>query len=507
MGFFSSRKSEDNDGYVITALGSSANEKSVVNVIRSRFYGKHKGKEREDRTPQSFHTHGASPAQTLSGPSSSTPPRASTPSAHLKNNPTGSPRIPHHGRSSPANSSRDDKMDNTIMASPSPTPKLRGAASAERKSPRPSSLAQQAPRKATDAASMTLAQRLNELAMANSEGLLKFSSSAVVPTEEPLVPVSRHRQRANTDTPTDSRSTTRPLSNFQIDAPRTPSLQSKISTPSGIPGFLRRATSKRTPTRDPNTNTSDASSVFSSTSAQSRIFKLPRGLSKKSSSSSIVTQTDAMSVSSRRTGIGSDRSHSEHNAYGTSYFNSPSHSRSTTSSVRRFATPPSSFPTRVPGGEARYTGKVTDTAQQIREEILSVEAEARRLMDAFSGLELTTLARLQRREGGPDEGGVAESTWTLVPENRSQRRIKYVTSQEKRTPKTAGAMPPPPSPRCRTPGRTIWLGMGRMRAWSRVSIAHMDDIRRRREEVRIRYEARLEYLRAKLKGAQLHENC
>lgn len=33
----------------------------------------------------------------------------------------------------------------------------------------------------------------------------------------------------------------------------------------------------------------------------------------------------------------------------------------------------------------------------------------------------------------------------------------------------------------------------------------MDDIRRRREEVSGRYEARLEYLRARLKGAQLHE--
>ena len=33
----------------------------------------------------------------------------------------------------------------------------------------------------------------------------------------------------------------------------------------------------------------------------------------------------------------------------------------------------------------------------------------------------------------------------------------------------------------------------------------MEDIWRRREEVSLRYEARLEYLRAKLKGAQLHE--
>jgi len=33
----------------------------------------------------------------------------------------------------------------------------------------------------------------------------------------------------------------------------------------------------------------------------------------------------------------------------------------------------------------------------------------------------------------------------------------------------------------------------------------MEDLRRRREEVAARYDARLEYLRAKLKGAELHE--
>jgi hypothetical protein len=33
----------------------------------------------------------------------------------------------------------------------------------------------------------------------------------------------------------------------------------------------------------------------------------------------------------------------------------------------------------------------------------------------------------------------------------------------------------------------------------------MEDIRRRREEVQQRYDARLDYLRAKLKSAELHE--
>ena len=35
--------------------------------------------------------------------------------------------------------------------------------------------------------------------------------------------------------------------------------------------------------------------------------------------------------------------------------------------------------------------------------------------------------------------------------------------------------------------------------------AELEDIQRRRGEVSHRYQARLEYLRAKLKGAQLHE--
>jgi len=35
--------------------------------------------------------------------------------------------------------------------------------------------------------------------------------------------------------------------------------------------------------------------------------------------------------------------------------------------------------------------------------------------------------------------------------------------------------------------------------------AEMADIRRRREEVTRRYESRLEYLRARLKSAELHE--
>lgn len=264
------------------------------------------------------------------------------------------------------------------------------------------------------------------------------------------------------------------------------------------------------------------------------------------------------------------------------------------------ATPPSSFPMRAVGSETKYGGHLGDifdednlrTTAEIRQEILTVEAEARRLMDAFNGLELTTLARVQRRHGRlPLENTRGEgSSWTLVPDGRSQRRVVIAdsdvvsvksgmsgvsmprstysgrktvrpkaslnallslnstsragslhrknsassfTSQEWKVSRGGNSVPPVPA----LPATYGHLGVAMgsnpsllrstgnlpMTAvpedWNAMSgttvrgyeeeegqvTNDMGDIQRRREEVRIRYEARLEYLRAKLKGAQLHE--
>lgn len=263
------------------------------------------------------------------------------------------------------------------------------------------------------------------------------------------------------------------------------------------------------------------------------------------------------------------------------------------------ATPPSSFPARAVGSETKYGGHLSDlfdednlrTTAEIRQEILTVEAEARRLMDAFNGLELTTLARVQRRQGRlPLESTRGEgSSWTLVPDGRSQRRVviadsdvvsvksgtsgvsmprstysgrkmvrteaslnamlslnstsragslhrknsaSSVTSQEWKASRGGNSVPPVPA----LPATYGHLGVATssnpsllrstgnlpMTAvpedWNAMSgttvrgyeeeeeVANdMGDIQQRREDVRIRYEARLEYLRAKLKGAQLHE--
>jgi hypothetical protein len=96
MGFFSSRKADDNDPYLTTTgTTTDSNDKSVVHVIRSRFvrsrsrsfqssgklmyhgvyvqYGKNKGKEREGQPRTSFTTHGTTVAHTLSVSTTATP--------------------------------------------------------------------------------------------------------------------------------------------------------------------------------------------------------------------------------------------------------------------------------------------------------------------------------------------------------------------------------------------------------------------------------------------------
>lgn len=277
-------------------------------------------------------------------------------------------------------------------------------------------------------------------------------------------------------------------------------------------------------------------------------------------------------------------------------------------SIRKLAAPPSSFP----GGrglaqETRNTNSVYNvfdeehlvTVKDITQEILNVEAEAKRVMDAFSGLEVTTLAKVQRGQTRPSlksadlgKNSNGESQWgldsdghrriNLADDTVSMRsgisigtapsmtpsipRSAYSTKKigrskmsinssavltisrpgslhrknssssvtsEKRLAKSA--IPPP------VPALPNSISQGHLKAASvsNLSLARstghlpmntvpedegmstsgtvkslrvdeeveteMDEIRRRREEVSHRYDARLEYLRAKLKGAQLHE--
>ena len=213
-----------------------------------------------------------------------------------------------------------------------------------------------------------------------------------------------------------------------------------------------------------------------------------------------------------------------------------------------------------------------------------MEAEGRRLLDAFNGLELTTLAKLQRHHVRPSLKSVdfrkssPESHWGPDSESRSRRIFLADDAISVRSGTSAGTTPslsaslarPVHSPKKATwntkpvsfasrsgslhrknstsslasestGGRTLpnLISHGHLKGVNLSNISllrstghlpmdtvledekvpmsttakmeaedietEIEDIRRRREEVSLRYEARLEYLRAKLKGAQLHE--
>ncbi|KIK03326.1 hypothetical protein K443DRAFT_479296 [Laccaria amethystina LaAM-08-1] len=620
MGFFSSRKAEDNENYVIAASGGTGGG-SVVHVIRSRFYGR-KGKEREEEPPTYLSPPNASVAQTPATSASPFAPRSST------SNRTPGPSIlrnqHNHSLPSPLSSPitatrvRDDAHFKAASAALRKTTDtvtyvLQQCFSISLVLSTPP-IMQDYVGRATQRAGrcefrgsvevrgygffgvrgMNFCSSDDEYRLLRQNLFERFATSTAVPTENPVVPAAR--PRPNKTSP-DGQVPSRPLSNFSIDVPRPTSIHSRNSMASGVADLFRRATG-RTASKD----VSDTSSVWSATSTASNIFKLPRVLSRKGSVSSVRTdisraQVDTISISSRRGGhASSSQGHSD-----TSHF-SPT-SRSTAASIRRMATPPSSFPARIIGQEPKISSNIYSmfdednlkTSQEIKDEIMAVEAEAKRLMDAFNGLELTTLTKNQRHHIRPTirstdwgKGSNGESTWTgsngrsrvdltdndglsvqsrtsggtspsfdpssmsrsahsirkagrpkatsnqllsmgsisrpsslhrknssssvLSIERRGGRVLKpppvpvlptmYLHSASRSNvslTRSAGHLPMMPEEDKSMSGTTDTLRV------EQDEEDEMEDIRRRREEVSVRYEARLEYLRAKLKGAQLHE--
>jgi hypothetical protein len=198
------------------------------------------------------------------------------------------------------------------------------------------------------------------------------------------------------------------------------------------------------------------------------------------------------------------------------------------------------------------------TAAEIRKEIESLEGESNRLLDAFNGLEISTLTRAQNRSGRrPSVHDAVDSTWTLVPNRRPLHRAldsdatSLRSNDSSGTPSVAKSIrrphalrrhnsradmssfhPVPPLSASsifgqvdidssssmnplRTPGHLTlnpsvdhdkMLDMAMEDDEDALALdKEVGDIRRRREEVMSRYEVRLEYLRAKLRGAEIHE--
>ena len=177
-------------------------------------------------------------------------------------------------------------------------------------------------------------------------------------------------------------------------------------------------------------------------------------------------------------------------------------------------------------------------------EIEAVEAEGRRLLDAFNGLELSTLTKRQRRPTplqvtteadavsihsgrsasirGPRQIPTNQNSQPLVSQPITLSRKNSLSSMSSRGRSLSGShhgvlsvssnsLGKPGASTGSTPSVNN-AGFPTLETVDEASDPalvtlenEMADIRRRRAEVVARYEAKLELLRAKLKGAEMHE--
>ncbi|KAI6158845.1 hypothetical protein EDD17DRAFT_1763201 [Pisolithus thermaeus] len=232
-------------------------------------------------------------------------------------------------------------------------------------------------------------------------------------------------------------------------------------------------------------------------------------------------------------------------------------------SVRRLDSPPSSFLNRTTApkhihsiltAEALQDDEVK-TSRGIRHEIEGLEAEAMRVLDAFNGLELSVLTRSHHKPGhaplrspgtstsgrgtpyhASDADGSSLRSSTSYGTSASQPRshrpnpllkplLSPLVANRKRSASSlssgAWASPSTASPTLTQPqlrelGSVSSVNLTKPLAPhsvasidedSEISVIESElvDVRRRRQEVTARYQDRLEYLRAQLKGAELRE--
>lgn len=435
------------------------------------------------------------------------------------------------------------------------------------------------PRAHTDVITSTLAQRLNELAIANSEGLLsddeyrllrqnifeRLASGSAVPTESPVIALGSHGQKYSQGYPDTS-------SQFHVKTARTPSVRSKASVSSVVSNFIRRSTRRISGVSKEGTF-SETSSILSLGSAP-HLFKrrVPRDLQRE-----IPAQGPQILLNNSVSPSPSRESESRyHRSLGSASYQSISRS------TRHFRTPPSSFRSHVLEPKQTPSILTSDSLQDdevkssrdIRGEIEAMESEALRVLDAFSGLELSVLTRGQHRPGHApprppssvarrnaeyndsflatatstsgrgtpyhasdvDGSSLRSSTsfGTSVSQPRSHRpnpslktggpllppavanRKRSTSSLSSRAWIPSAASPTLMPSHLRDFGSVSSVNLVRSLAPTSVTLmdedselsvleAELVDIRRRRQEVTARYQDRLEYLRAQLKGAELRE--
>ncbi|KAG7451260.1 uncharacterized protein BT62DRAFT_990872 [Guyanagaster necrorhizus] len=385
---------------------------------------------------------------------------------------------------------------------------------------------------------MSLAQRLNELASANSKGLLDDDDYRLLRQD-----VFERYSRDTPDSPAASRGRCLRYSIFstvwsvfvfvgQKASQLSWSLtRSKASVSFGVTSLFRRATSRK-PAKDD----APAASSTNSTNSLKRAF-IPRMLSRKQS-------VDMMSIRTTSSGIHNDAF--SMSLYKTSLVPgtfSPPRTRSTYS--KRVITP-LSHPKIDPSisDDIFEDGGLT-TTKGLRQFINELETERQRVLKAFDDLENSAVERQRHAMAiaplastewrSPNKVASSSMLEGHIPIQASNDALSVWSNVSVTRSKSSSQKPPGPSSIRRkgsvssvsSQGTSLLsvnrptisshtslsrssghlpLGVHSMRSSETVGLEDdMTDLQRRRLEVTRRYEARLEYLRARLKGAELHE--
>ncbi|KAK0485252.1 hypothetical protein IW261DRAFT_892482 [Armillaria novae-zelandiae] len=336
---------------------------------------------------------------------------------------------------------------------------------------------------------MSLAQRLNELASANAEGLLDDDEYRLL-RQDVFERHARHVSVAATPP-----SVALPARSIPKQSPPPPS---KASVSFSVAGLFRRASRK--PPKDVPT--------ASSSSPLKRAF-IPRMLSRKQS----VDLTPS------------------NNAFSISLHKAPPHSPTRSTHSKRILTPPSHTQADTSINDDIFEDGGLTTTKALRQFIKELEIERQRVLKAFDDLE-NSAAERQKPANTPPTHNKVPSSSMLLPEGHianqpSNDAVWSISRSKSFSQKSSG----PNSIRRKgsvssvSSQGTSLLSVNRPTLSSHTSLsrssAHLplgirssetvgleDDmtaIQRRRLQVTHRYDARLEYLRARLKGAELHE--
>lgn len=227
-------------------------------------------------------------------------------------------------------------------------------------------------------------------------------------------------------------------------------------------------------------------------SGSSRLLR-QHSLASIQSDATSTTQADGISVISRRTGHRSTKSRGPPSSFNVRFHDS-------------------SPPDEHPHDQATLMAM---SSAEIRAEIANIEAEGRRLLDAFSGLEISTMAKHQRDDQRPGARGLerSPSTWTLVPNDAASGVVPYSSAPAAVSPSRKRSRLQGFRSNDSLRGSSTHLPLPHARTSTNVSIpengdvadAEMEEIRGKRDEVRARYERKVEYLHAMLRGAEIRE--